>query len=267
MSDDIPEILQRETPEQYQQDAANYFKNLKHQEIPGSGLSADDLSHAQKHLMTKQQEAAYADRVDLAANKTRRTGAQVAKGANVPGLFLHGIKQTSELIDEFTPGKYEQPEEMKPPSEQIAPTGFFEAAEAVIETFCLDCLEPFSPQDYTLGMTIATEDDAYMCGGKVNYGATVLYIVCGKCWNAAKEISRDKTPLVLIFNGGLIPEKDIAIAIKYGFPVSLHEGTEKTKGQWEMAQRAERMMAKLWEVIASQGPDSLMFTRNRKKPA
>jgi hypothetical protein len=77
-------------------------------------------------------------------------------------------------------------------------------------------------------------------------------------------MTKDKTPLVLVFDGELIPEKEMALARKYNFPLATHTGTEKSRGQWELIKRADRLMDTLWEYIRVQSPDSLVFTRNRK---
>jgi len=262
MSDELPDILKPETKEHYQEDAAGYFRNVGSRQI--SGISADDLAAARPHLPSKEVEAKYADRVERAADKTKRSGARVNNSSNVPAIFFDSLKNHSELIDEFTPGKLQEPEEVKPPDQQIAPTGFFEKAEAVVEGFCLDCQQA-PDSKYVLGVTICTEEDTQkLTAMGIGYGATVLYTICHECFEAAKELARDKTPLVLVFDGGVLPDSEIALARKYNFPVNLHEGVEKSYGQWQLVKRAERLMDTLWNYLIAQNqiPSSKVF-RNK----
>ncbi len=262
MTEDIPDILKREDKAHYEADAAGYFRNVEDKQR--TGRSAEDV--AARHLPSDAETERYADRVDLAVNKSRRSGAIVDhKKVGHGGLFLQGLKETSELIDQFTPGKYTPEEPAKPPEIQKKPTGWFPKPDAVLDR-CPDCMELVGAhQQYVLGMAIVTEEDSNkLLAMKVSRGGLIVYSMCVPCFEAAKELARDQTPLVLVFGGGLTDEKDIAIANKYGFPISYHEGSEKTKSQWDMILRAERVQENIWGYLRSQPADSPIF-RPREK--
>lgn len=260
MSDqDLPDILKREDSAHYQADTENYFKNLR--DSKKQGPSADQLSTARPRLLTPEQEARYAERVERAADKTKRSGARVNSPSNVPGIIFDSMKNNSALIDEFTPGKMEAPTEMRPPDRQIAPTGWAPKPRCVVPK-CIDCMKDMDKGSYVLGMTILTPEYAEIVP-RLKEGDLIVYNVCVPCFDAAKELTRDKTPLVLVFGGELTDPKDIAIAQKYGFPINLHSGSEKTRGSWELIKRAERVMENLYHYIQSQPSDSPIF-RNKE---
>lgn len=264
MSDDIKkDLLKPESKDAYEADTANYFKNIGTTKQPG--ISADDLSAAKPHLPSARQETAYAERLEKGFSKVSRSGAATNAATGLPAIRPNGLKFASDFVDEFTSGKYVPQKEMKPPTEQKAPTGYF-PKPAVILDRCLDCMEPVSQQQYVLGMTIVSEDDSQkLLAMKVKFGDLIVYNVCVPCFEAAKTIARDTTPLALVFGGQLTDFKDIALAQKYGFPVQMHDGTEKTFGQWRMIERAERVMNQLWEYLAKEPADSPIFRANKVK--
>jgi hypothetical protein len=265
MTEDLPEILKPETKEHYEADAAKYWKNIE--SAKHSGVSADDLAVADGHLPSPRLRAAHADRLAKGFDKTSRSGARVDSSNAVPAIFPGGLKSASDFIDEMTPGKYKPQEEMKPPKEQKRPTGFFPKPAVVLDR-CLDCMEPMgSHQQYVLGMTVVLEEDSQkLFAMGVKHGDLIVYNICCPCFDKAKELTRDNTPLVLVFGGALTDENDIRIAQKYNFPVNLHSGSEKTRGQWNMIKRAERVMDQLWDYLMQENlkPNSPIF-RNREK--
>ncbi len=156
---------------------------------------------------------------------------------------------------------------MKPPEVQKAATGYFPKPAVVLDV-CPDCLQSVSNLEYVLGMTIVTEEDSQeLTAMKVKHGDLIVYNVCIPCFDAAKEMARDVTPLALVFGGQLTAEKDIKLALKYNFPIHLHDGTEKNYGQFKMIERAERVMNNLWQYLKDQQSDSPIFRANKEKKA
>ncbi len=134
MSDDI---LKPESREEYQQDAEKYFQGLEGPK--GRGVSADDTAVANRHLPSEARHKEL-ERLTKGFSKTSRSGAFTNNANAVPAIFPSGLKQASDFIDEMSSGKYKEPEVVKPPSQQIAPTGHFEMAAAVIENLNALCL-------------------------------------------------------------------------------------------------------------------------------
>lgn len=256
---DQHDLLKAESKEQYDQDAAKYFRNV--QDSKKSGMSADERALIDSRLPGQKEQAEYADMLAEGLDKTKRSGAAVNSPSAVPAIFPGGLSKASAFIDRFTPGKYKAPEEAKPLAEQKAPTGYFPKPSVVLDR-CLDCMEPVSQQQYVLGMTIVTEEDSNkLAAMKVKHGDLIVYNVCVPCFEAAKEIAKDTTPLVLVFGGELTSPRDLMIANKYGFPVQFHSGSEKNYGQFKMIERAERVMDQLWQFLTDEPADSPIFRK------
>ncbi len=265
MTEDIPDILKPEPKEHYDANAAGFFRNVGDAQRPG--LSADEAAVTNRALPSDAETAKYADHVDLAVNKTRRSGAIVDhKKVGHGGIFMQSMSETSALIDEFTAGKYKPAEPMKPKPTQEKPTGHAPKATAIMDK-CPSCMQPVDPAAYSLGMIIADEQDSLKLFARgLKYGDLVLYCLCLPCNEKAKQLAEEAYPLVLVEGGELVPDNEVQYAIKHNRQVNLHTGAERTAAQLRLRDHAIEVTENIWRYLEIENtkPDSPVFLRHRK---
>lgn len=252
-----------ETREEYEQDAKRYFKNLGDAKRPGP--SADDTALAESALPPDEQKHRILDRFAKGFNKTSRSGSFTDKPNSSPAIFPNGLKFASDFIDEHTPGKFKPEAPAKPPETQKKPTGHFPKAVATIDDICLDCMGPVDPKEYVGAIYIITERDTQKCFSMgVKFGDIVLNAECKKCFDIATSEAKNTSPLVLVFGGQLTSEEDIKLAQRFRQAVYLHDGQEKTAGQWHAFKRRDRLQNNLERYLMAADKSSKIFVKNRE---
>jgi hypothetical protein len=237
-----------ETREEYESDANRYFRNVGSPRNPG--FSADEAKVADKYLPSKEKEQQNLDRLTKGFQKTSRSGAFVNRATAVPGIFPNGLKFASDFIEEMTPGKMQREAVVRPPDRQKAWLPSIPKAEVVLEDLCPDCMKPIDATNYVLGIyPITIRDQNKLQAMGVKFGSFVNYTVCKPCWDYAQVMGKDATPIALVTEGSLIPMKEIELARKYNRPIALHDGNEKTLGQWYIARRQERVLSNLDQML------------------
>lgn len=252
--------LKGESADEYKKETDKYFRNVGTPKVPG--MSADDAAVADRFLPSAEEEHRLLDRYGKGFSKTSRSGSFTDKPNASSAIFPNSLKFASEFIDENTPGKYKPQGEMKPPSEQESPVGWFPGASAVIEDTCLDCLKPVAKEEYVGGMYPISEQDTHKLASMgVKFSDIVLYVVHKSCWDYAKVMGKDKTPLALVFGGNVMSDKDIMLMQKYGKPMQIHDGQEKTLGQWYLQKRQESLWNNLCGILKAEKmkPTSKVF--------
>jgi hypothetical protein len=250
--------IKSESKREYEEDAKKYFRNIGAPKV--NGRSAEDYREVEARLPGPAKKQQILERYTKGFSKSSRSGAFSKPNAG-PAIFPSGLKFASDFIDEMTPKGIKQPVQPKPDiSKEAKPTGgFLPKARAVIDDVCLDCLKELTKDDWVLGVYIVTEqDDLKLFAMHVYNGALVNYAICKKCFDYALEMGKEATPIVLV-SGNLIPEKDREIAAKYGFPVNIHDGQERTMGQLNMIKRIDRLKTNLENYLISLPLDSKVF--------
>jgi hypothetical protein len=128
-------------------------------------------------------------------------------------------------------------------------------------------LKPLTRKDWILGVYIVTdEDDLKLFAMRMYNGALVNYAICKRCYDAALEMGKESTPIVLV-SGKLFSEEDLRIAGKYGLQLNVHDGQERTLGQLNMLKRIEKLKTNLTNYLISLPPDSKVFRNVEQRSA
>jgi len=256
--------LKRETKEEYEEDAKRYFRNIGSTRV--NGRSAEDYDQVEASLPSPAKKLAILERYTKGFTKKSRSGAFSESGLS-PAIFPSGLKFASDFIDEMTPKGIKQPEQPKPKWDKEAkPTGsYLPKAAAIITDMCLDCMKEPTKDNWVICMHIITEQDSMkLWAMRMHFGAVVLSAECKNCYDFAQKMGMEATPIALVY-GNLIPEEDIVLAHKYGFPINIHDGIERTMGQLNMLKRKEKLETNLVNYLISLPPDSKVFRNVEQK--
>jgi hypothetical protein len=251
--------IKPETKKEYEEDTKKYFRNITAPKQ--AGKSAEDYHEVEKRLPSPEEKHKLLDRYTKGFTKTSRSGA-FSKPNSGPAIFPSGLDFASSFIDEMTPKGIKPKEQPKPEIDKEAkPTGgFLPKARAIIVDTCLDCMKEPTKDDWVLGLHIIIETDALkLWAMKCKLGDVVLNCECKKCYDYAQVQGTLETPLALVF-GKLFTEEDIRIANRTGFQLpNVHDGTEKTLGQWNMVKRRARLEENLVNYLIACPADSKVF--------
>jgi hypothetical protein len=261
---DKEDLMKPESRQEYEADRDRYYRNVGSPKTPG--ISADDLRIADAHLPPLEQRLKHAERLEKGFTKTSRSGAFTDKPNASAAIFPNGLKFASDFVDEHTPKGWKPPAPMKPRPTQEKPTGNAPKPKAILDR-CPSCMAPVDPKAYSLGMIIADDPDSLKLHAQgLTFGDIVLYCLCIPCYEKAKELAEEAYPLVLVEGGELVPEEEVAFAVKYNRPVFVHTGAERTAAQLRMRENAERVCQNIWRYLEqeNQKPDSPVFLRHRK---
>lgn len=256
------EPIKSETKEEYAAEEARHFRNVGAPQ--GAGTSATDKRIIDAHLPPDHQKHLILDRFERGFNKSSRSGAFSRPGAG-PAIFPNGRKFASDFIDSMTPKREKPKEDMKPLREQTRAVDVPKAA-AVIVNRCIDCMEETGPGDNVVpAMRFMLSDDEHKHFAMgVKYGDIVLAVEHYKCWNKANNDGQNAVPLVLAVGANLTLEEDIRIANKYGFSTNLHDGHERTLGQWLMLVRQDRLETNIEKILMAADKDDPLFYPAKK---
>jgi hypothetical protein len=269
MTDDL---LKPETKEEYQRNESEYFRNVGAPK--GAGRSAIDPREVASRLPPQEEKLKLLDRFERGFDKTSRSGAFSKAGAG-PAIFPNGRKFAMDFIDEMTPKRAKPEEAKRPITEQTRPVDAPKAA-AVIDGICIDCMKPIDLQPgakivpwmkfCTAICPVSGQPDFLkLFSMGIKFGDPVLGFEHFDCWDKAQKEGRNATPLALVQGGSLTSMEDIAIAVKYGFPVNLHDGQERTMGQWNMVKRQARIDKNLEDYMIALDKTSPIYAKNRKE--
>lgn len=251
-----------ETPAEYKAEESRYFRNVGAPK--GAGKSATDADLVEKILPPDEHKHQILDRYERGFTKSSRSGA-FSKAGSGPAIFPNGLGFASEFIDSMTPKREKPKEEMKPLREQTRAVDVPKAA-AVIVNRCIDCMEETGPGDNVVpAMRFMLSDDEHKHFAMgVKYGDIVLAVEHYKCWNKANNDGQNAVPLVLAVGANLTLEEDIRIANKYGFSTNLHDGHERTLGQWLMLVRQDRLETNIEKILMAADKDDPLFYPAKK---
>jgi len=251
--------IKPETKKEYEEDTKKYFRNIGAPKQQGK--SAEDFSEVEARLPSAKDKHKILERYTKGFTKTSRSGA-FSKPNVGPAIFPSGLDFASKFIDEMTPKGIKPKEQPKPDiSKEAKPTGgFLPKARAVITDICLDCMQPPTKDNWVIGLHIILEvDDLKLFAMKCKTGDVVLNCECKRCYDNAQVMGMMETPLALVF-GKLFTDEDIRIANRCGFQLpNVHDGSEKTLGQWNMIKRRVRLEENLVNYLISCPADSKVF--------
>lgn len=255
-----------ETKKEYETDAQRYYRNVEDAKRPGP--SADSAVIADSYLPSRQEEQKLVDYYTKGFDKTSRSGSFTDNPNASPAIFPNGLKFASNFIDkECTPGKYRPSEPMKPPTEQSKPVENIPKLAFIIADVCLECLKEVDPASCAWNPTVIMEQSPLKLHALgVRFGDLGMTFQCMDCHEGQQRLGSSELPLVLVHNGGLTDERDIELAKKYNVPVRIHDGDERTLGQWYMQKRAEKLDRNLHNYLCIENlkTESSVF-RNRAK--
>lgn len=258
-------IVTEERRHDYIESEIKYFRNIEGPKQRGP--SAADIAEADKHLPSREMQYKMEQRLEKGFTKSSRSGA-FSKASTGFAIRPNGMKFSSDFINEMTPGKY-QPQEQRPVLREQTRQVDTPLADVVITDTCMDCFAPTDTNDapnLIMGQMIMVQYNPilhYSMG--VHFGSIVLFVEHKKCHEAAMKLGENATPIVLVKGGELTDPRDVEIAMKYGFPVHFHTGTEVTMGQWEMCLRKARMEKQLEDYLLHADKSSQIYRRNRNK--
>jgi hypothetical protein len=250
--------MKSETKKEYDDDANRYWRNIESAKNPGP--SADSAEVADKYLPGKAEEQKILDRFEKGFTKTSRSGSFTDKPNASPAIFPNGLGFASDFIDEMTPGKFKKPEEGTPVQEQVGRVENVPKPAFIIADTCLDCMKPVDPGEVAMSICVITEQDTHkLAAMHVKFADMGVNLQCMPCYEANLKLGQSQVPLALVHSGGLTDPQEIALAIKYGAPIRLHDGEERTLGQWYMHKRQQRLTKNLHNYLMSSEPDSPIF--------
>lgn len=250
--------MKSETRKEYEDDAKGYFRNIESAKNPGPSADAPEV--ADKHLPSRAEEQQLLDRFEKGFTKTSRSGSFTDKPNASPAIFPNGLGFASDFIDEMTPGKFKKPEEGKPVDQQVRKLENVPRPDFIITDKCLDCMGAVDPENAAMSICSIMEQDTHkLAAMHVRYGSMGVNLQCMPCYEAYQKLGQSAVPLALVHAGGLTDPREIELAIKYGAPVRLHDGEERTLGQWYMHKRQQRLNNNLHNYLMATDPDSPVF--------
>lgn len=266
-----------ETSDEYKSEQEKYFKKIQDTSYKRRSeiISADSAAVADTHLPSREAQWNLENYYEKGYSKTSRSGAFTDKPNASASIRPNGLKFASDFVEkECRPGKYKPQQPGKVPTEQTKAVDAPKSACTIVDV-CMDCLKPADSnhgETLILGLTMAMHmradghpDVDKLTAMGVEWGDPVNYVIHKQCHEDAVRLGQNATKLILVKDGSITEERDLFIALKYGFQANLHSGTEATLGQYEMAKRQKRVAANLDDYMIHLDKDSLCYRVNREK--